>query len=302
MSKGIKMNNAYKRGLTTAAVVNIQELSKSDNGNLLCEDACCRARVEYNSGYARQATSTIVAPYLKLAKNCVHDLECKNSISGAVKGFVRNSNDIENTPDIFEDAQDGSFIFRLNFLNETKEQLNKLTTNILTTEYGAINLGSELVEIEHKLASYCKSAAGISRLRSLIQDKSDIAEFESLIKIQYKNEKIMWKDFFYDDERYHVLYNRLSRGEIDHPVAIRVTLKVIKNSAIEQYPISLQCYPEMEDKKCYTPWVNLHKNIKAPKLNSDASYIILGHANHSEKNIFRNLKFIINNKQQIVKE
>ncbi|MDR5907590.1 hypothetical protein [Franzmannia qiaohouensis] len=301
MAKGIKMVCAYKRELETATVRNIQELSKADNGSLFCEDPRCRTRVEYNSGYTRLATNTTVSPYLKLAKDCCHAAECKNSISGAVKVFVGDSRDVENVPDIFEDTQDGSFTFRLNLLEQSRTQLNKLSDKMATEPEGS-SLGKEYVETKKRLASYCKSAAGISRLRSLIQDRSDVEDFESLVKIQYKDRQVMWKDFFYDDERYHVLYNRLSRSRIEHPIAIRVTAKQVKSSKVEQYPVSIQCYAETEEQSSYIPWVNLHQDLKDLELSSGQSYIVLGHVSNSEKDRFKNLKFAINNRQQIVRE
>lgn len=301
MAKGIKMVSAYKRKGNSGVVLEIQNLSKEDNGSLFCEDPRCRTRIEYNSGYTRHATNTVVAPYLKLAKDCFHELGCKNSISGAVKVFVSDSNDVENIPNIFDELADGSFTLRLNLLEKSKSQLNDLVDKV-AKEPKNEQLGKDYIKTERKLASYCKSAAGIARLRNLILEGSDIAEFESLVKIQYKDKQVKWKDFFYDDERYHVLYKRLLSGRIDHPVALRVTAKLTRSSTIEKYPVSVQCYAQREEDCSYIPWINLNKELATLELQSDESYIVLASVNASENGRYKNLKVAVNNKQQIVPE
>ncbi|MBF4275163.1 hypothetical protein, partial [Vibrio anguillarum] len=104
-------------------LLEIENLSKDDNGRIFCEDSKCRTHIEYNSGYPIKATNTVVAPYLKLAKGREHSDNCKNSISGAVKIFVSESSDIEDVPNIFESKADGTFTLRLNLLERKRPMI-----------------------------------------------------------------------------------------------------------------------------------------------------------------------------------
>jgi len=301
VAKGIKMVRAFKHNGNTKQVCEIEKLSKNDNGTIFCEDEICRTRIEYNSGYTREATNTKVAPYLRLAKDCVHKSGCKNSVSGAVKVFVRDSNNVENIQNIFDELANGHYTFRLNLVEQSQKQMNDLVKKI-TKEPNNEQLGSDFIKTNKKLASYFKSASGIARLRSLILENDGISEFEALVKIQYQDKEIKWKDFFYDDERYHVLYNRLLKGEIDHPVALRLTVKSTRSSSVENSPISIKCYSENKDGSSYTPWINLHKELATLELTPNKPYIILASVNTSENGIFKNIKISINNKNQIVSE
>lgn len=301
MSKGIKMLKAYKNNGIAGSVVGIERLSRDDNGSLYCEDPNCRKKVEYNSGHVREATQTLVAPHLKLAKGHSHVPDCKNSVLGSVTIFVKESNDIENVPSIFDELKDGSFTLRLNLLQESKSELDRLIQNINKTS-STNNLSGEFIQINKKIASYCKSAAGIAKLRSLILDSQGVTELESLIKIKYKNEDIPWNDFFYDDERYHILFNRINKGTINHPIAIRITAKSIRSSQSIQFPTSIQCYSENNQNSFYIPWINLDKDLSNLTINSNNSYVVLAHATSTEKNNYKNIILKVSNENQIVSE
>ncbi|ASG05504.1 hypothetical protein [Vibrio anguillarum] len=298
MAKGLKMTRAFKGG----HLLEIENLSKDDNGRIFCEDSKCRTHIEYNSGYPIKATNTVVAPYLKLAKGREHSDNCKNSISGAVKIFVSESSDIEDVPNIFESKADGTFTLRLNLLEQSKSDLDKLVDKNSNSDSVEPKVGKDYVKTEKRLSSYCKSATGIARIRSLIQESSDAKELEALIKIEFKNQQVEWKDFFYDDARYHVLHNRIARGKIEHPVAIRVTAKQTRTSTNTTHPVSTQCYSEAKDGINYIPWLNIHRDLEDIELTSGNAYIVLGHVTSSHKGQFKGLNFKIGNKKQIARE
>lgn len=303
MAKGIKMRKALLRNGKVLSRVSINELSTENNRNIFCE--YCRVNIEYNSGYTLQATGTQVVPYLKLAKGEFHLDGCSNSISGAVKTFVASSSDIEYIPDIFEELTNGSFIFRMNLLQQTQRELSE-KLYLIEKEGNTDKVGREYVKTQQRLASYLKSAAGVAKIRSLIQDNSDIPEFERLIKIQYKNSHILWNDFFYDDERYHVLFNRASKGKVNHPVAVRLTAKRESKSKSVKFPLSIQCYSEGRDNNFYIPWFSVHKDLRSKLVQFNKSYIVLSDIKVSsgkEDNAkYKNINLSISNRNQIVEE
>lgn len=81
------------------------------------------------------------------------------------------------------------------------------------------------IRSEKQLASYFRSAAGIAKLRALIQESSDVEALKEAIKIQYKDSFVSWNDFYYDETRYKTLFNRLLKGKVSHPVAVSITLR-----------------------------------------------------------------------------
>jgi hypothetical protein len=50
----------------------------------------------------------------------------------------------------------------------------------------------------------------------------ELDRLTDLVKIQYKDSAHSWNDFYYDDDRYHVLVNKLEKSQIDHPIALVV--------------------------------------------------------------------------------
>lgn len=298
MAKGVKMIRAFKIYGDSGQYVSIKSLASSDNGSILCEEENCRTKVEYNPGHTRRATDTIVLPYLKLAKGCSHKEGCKNSTRGSIEVIVNSAKNIEDIPNIFEELSDGSYTIRLNFLAQTKSELNKISNKLLTDSKDP-KIGKDYIDSKEKLASYCRSAAGIARLRSLLLEREDIAALTSLMKIKYKSELITWNNFFYDDERYHVLFNRSNRNKIEHPIAMRVTPKLRSDSDDNA---SYQCSAENTSSSSYVPWLNLSEELSDLDLEIKKSYIVLANVRTSEKGRYKNLKLEIFNKMQIIEE
>ncbi|MBL0487278.1 hypothetical protein ACVDHI_04565 [Aeromonas sp. 25-248] len=310
MSKGIKMEFARKND-SGDVVFHISKLHKSDNGNLNCR--YCGTNVQYVSAYTRQASNTPVAAYLKLWQESKHAIGCSYSVKGAVDLLVADSNAVESTHPVFELQRDGSYLFRMNILLDAQRVAQYL-----------IESGGDFDSIEHlstprnyirseqQLASYFRSAAGIAKIRSLIQDSEDAEELSRLVKIQFKDDFIDWNDFYYDETRYHVLFKRLTNGHLPHPVAVNLTLKGQVNHAINAklFHWNFQCYSQIrkrDDKKMvYIPKLHMAKENFTKSISGDDTLLVVGNAWANEvkdkSSIFRGFNVSVFNKSQFKKE
>ncbi|WP_156830550.1 hypothetical protein [Methylobacter marinus] len=293
------------------AVFHVSKLQKSDNENLGCR--YCGADIQYVSAHTRGASKTPVSAHLKLWQDAEHRNSCGYSVKGAVEFLVADSKSVENTNPIFVLQNDGSYLFRMNILIDAQ----KVAQNI--TESGGRFESSEhlstrrnYIRSEEQLASYFRSAAGIVKLRSLIQESSDVEELKRLVKIQYKNGFISWNDFYYDDTRYHILFNRLAKGNLPHPVAVSVTLKgtVGLNKEARYFPWSFQCYSQINEenkkRRVYIPRLQLAKESLHRSMSDGETFLIVGDAWSNKVkddfSIFRSFNISVYNKSQFKKE
>lgn len=168
----------------------------------------CSTKIAYVSGHMRKTTP--VAPYLKLWKNEIHENNCKFSVDGSIQLLVSESKAVEDSgKSIFELDHDGSYIFRMNVLLDAKNEFQKIMDGYEKDQEVVLKKNINYLSNKKKLSNYFRLAAGIAKLRSLIEDSDDIELLKSKIKISYKDKKIPWNDFYYDESRYHVLFNRL---------------------------------------------------------------------------------------------
>lgn len=251
MAKGMKMGSCRKLNYDNE-IFALKQISKEDNGKLICQ--FCSAKVMYVSSHTRQSSKKKVSAYLKLWLNEEHHENCQNTLKKAVNHLVAQSQAVENSQPIFKKQQDKNIIFRLNLLQEAQKSLqSKPVCNQKTPEN--IFTGNKYVKSDKVLSSYFHSAVGIAKIRGLIeQDKDDIRGLENTVKIQYKGRLIPWNNFYYDDKRYHVLSKRLEKSKVEHPIALKVTVKkqpyYYENPS--RYPWNIQCFSEQyekEDKK-----------------------------------------------------
>lgn len=310
MAKGLKMEAARKKDFESR-VFNIGQLSKSDNGNLKCR--FCDAEVQYVSAHTKGASKTPIAAYLKLWQEENHNADCGYSVKGAVEQLVADSNAVEDISPIFELQEDGSCLFRMNILVDA-QRVAKDSLSIGNDHNGLVRQfdGRNYVRTERRLASYFRSASGIAKLRALVQDSSDVELLGRLVKIQHKDNFISWNDFYYDESRYHVLFNRLERSKLFHPVAVKVTAKGEVNyyAAAKYFPWSFQCYSETiyinGSKRVIIPRLQLAKERFANQISLGDTYLVVGEAWVSkakdEKSIFRNFNISVFNKSQFTKE
>jgi hypothetical protein len=310
LSKGIKMEFSKKNN-SGDVIYHISKLKKSDNGNLNCK--YCGTDIQYVSAYTRGASNTPVAAYLKLWQDAEHNDECGYSVKGAVDLLVAESNSVEDTNPIFVQQDDGGYLFRMNILMDAQkvaQDLSKSGKEFEASEH--LSSRRNYIRSEKQLASYFRSAAGIAKLRSLIQESSDVEALKNLIKIQYKDSFISWSDFYYDETRYKTLFSRLVKGKESHPVAVNITLKSELNffKEAKYLPWSFQCYSQtvdnQGDKLVFIPRLQLSKESFSKSISAGDTLLVIGDvwANNikDESSIFRNFNISVFNRSQFKKE
>ncbi len=310
MSKGIKMEFSKKKN-SGETIYHISKLKKSDNGNLNCR--YCGADVQYVSAHTRGASKMPVSAYLKLWRDAEHSNECGYSVKGAVDLLVAESNSVEDTYPIFELQDDGSYLFRMNILvdaQRVEQELSKSGKEFEASEH--LSSRRNYIRSEKQLASYFRSAAGIAKLRSLIQESSDVEMLKNAIKIQYKDSFVSWNDFYYDETRYKILFNRLLKGRVSHPVAVNVTLKgeVSLYKEAKYFPWSFQSYSQTVntdgEKLVYIPKLQLAKESFIKNISDGDTLLVIGDAwankVKDDSSIFRGFNISVFNRSQFKKE
>lgn len=293
------------------AIFHISKIKKSDNGNLTCK--YCGADIQYVSAHTKGSSKAPVAAYLKLWQEAEHSKDCSYTVKGAVDLLVAESNSVEGVNHIFELQSDGSFIFRMNILIDAQKVAQELSNSGGTFESsGHLSTHRNYIRSEQQLASYFRSAAGMAKIRALIQESTDIDKLKELIKIQYRDKFISWNDFYYDETRYQILYNRLVKGSVSHPVAVNLKVKGEVNyyEGAKFFPWSFQCYSQTtnnNDKKLvYIPKLNLSKERFAKSISSGDTLLVVGNVwikkLKDESSIFRNFNISVFNKLQFKKE
>ncbi|RQM78021.1 hypothetical protein EHZ47_02410 [Aeromonas jandaei] len=310
MSKGIKMEFARKND-SGDTLFHISKLHKNDNGNLNCR--YCGTSVQYVSAYKKRASKTPVSAYLKLWQDSEHAVGCGYSVKGAVDQLVADSNAVETTNPIFEHQSNGSYIFRMNILLDAQRVAQSLSDEGGNHDPSVhLSTHKNYIRSEQQLASYFRSAAGIAKIRSLIQDSEGAEELKGLVKIQFRDGFIDWNDFYYDDSRYHILYKRLVGSRIPHPIAVNLTLKgeVAHSIHAKKFNWSFQCYSQIKDldgkKTVYIPRLYMAKESFTKSIAGDNTLLVVGNAwaneLKDEKSIFRNFSISIFNQSQFKKE
>lgn len=310
MSKGIKMEFSKKND-SGGTIYHISKLKKSDNGNLNCR--YCGTDIQYVSAYTRGASNTPVAAYLKLWQDAEHNDECGYSVKGAVDLLVAESNSVEDTNPIFELQDDGSYLFRMNILVDAQkvaQELSKSGKEFKESDH--LSSRRNYIRSEKQLASYFRSAAGIAKLRALIQESSDVEALKNAIKIQYKDSFVSWNDFYYDETRYKILFNRLLKGRVSHPVAVNITLKGEASlyKEAKYFPWSFQSYSQTVttdgEKLVYIPKLQLAKESFTRSISAGDTLLVIGDtwANkiRDESSIFRGFNISVFNRSQFKKE
>lgn len=293
------------------AIYHISKLKKSDNGNLNCK--YCGTDIQYVSAYTRGASKIPVAAYLKLWQDAEHNEECAYSVTGAVDLLVAESNSVEDTNPIFELQDDGIYLFRMNILMDAQKVAQDLSESGKEFEASEhLSSRRNYIRSEKQLASYFRSAAGIAKLRALIQESSDVEVLKKAIKIQHKDSFVSWNDFYYDKTRYKILFNRLLKGRVSHPVAVNITLKGEVNlyKEAKYFPWSFQSYSQTVDnageKLVFIPKLQLAKESFTKNISAGDTLLIIGDvwANKikDESSIFRNFNISVFNRSQFKKE
>jgi hypothetical protein len=278
LAKGLKMEAAKKKSAGNR-IFNISQLSRLDNGNLKCK--FCDIEVQYVSAHTKKSSRTPVAAYLKLWQDSDYKEGCGYSVKIAVDELVAQSNVIEDISPIFELQEDRSYLFRMNILIEAQRVAQELS-DVETNNIERQSSGRNYVRSEQHLASYFRSASGIAKLRSLILESSDVELLTQLVKIKYKDSSISWNDFYYDETRYHILFNRLTKGNLPYPVAVNVIIREESEyyKAAKRFHWSCQCYCETTQinaiNRLIIPTLRLAEERLASQFSSDNKYLVVG--------------------------
>jgi hypothetical protein len=255
----------------------------------------------------RDSSNRKVSAYLKLWPNENHKKDCRNTVDGAVRQVVAQSKSVEGNQPILEDQQDGSVIFRLNLLKDAQKFIKKaVSISNSSRDIGKEFIGTDYVKSGQKIESYFRSAVGVAKIRTLIQENDELEKFKKLVKIQYKGRIYNWNDFYYDNDRYHVLANKLEKSRIDHPISLVVTTKkpfeYYENAPI--YPWTIQCFSERYNDKAKNrviiPKIKTSLEEIANMFNVQSTYILVGDVwlQPVKDDIYRNINIAIHTRAQ----
>jgi hypothetical protein len=304
MAKGIKMDSGRKKSVGQK-IFKISQISKKDNGDLSC--TYCSAKIMYVSSYMILSSGKKVSAYLKLWSNENHDEDCRNTVDGAVRQVVAESKAVEGNQSIFEDQQDRSVIFRLNLLKDAQEVIEKaVSINNNSRDIDKEFIGTDYIKSGQKIESYFRSAIGVAKIRTLIQENDELEKFKKLVKIEYKGSIYSWNDFYYDNDRYHVLANKLEKSRIDHPIALVVTTKkpfeYFENA--RKYRWTIQCFSERHNDKAKNrviiPRIKTSIEKIADMFTVQSTYILVGDVwlQPVKYDIYRNINIAIHTRAQ----
>ncbi|AFM58334.1 hypothetical protein JW319_22190 [Enterobacter cloacae subsp. cloacae] len=307
MAEGLKMFYA-RDARNIHSHIPVADIKESERDRLICE--FCPAKISWVKAHKRNGKN--ISAFLRLQKNEEHTFDCKNSVKSAITSLVAHSQNIEDGKLLLE-AQDSAFIFRMNVLIEASAALRKasFTPDEEADSEEKARKRIRYKKTEKRLADYFNTAAGIAKIRAKIEESSDKKTLSDLVKIDYNGKKISWNDFFYDEDRYPILFKKAEK--IAHPVAILITVKQAqKHINTERGSFcSLKgelCTLEHEDKskEFFAPGLTCNDTTFFENLGAKDEIIVIGKVRPTikqwgEGKIFKNLNINVFNKKQITR-
>ncbi|MCR6730104.1 hypothetical protein NVV44_10630 [Enterobacter cloacae] len=307
MAEGLKMFYA-RDARNIHSHIPVADIKESERDRLICE--FCPAKISWVKAHKRNGKN--ISAFLRLQKNEEHTFDCKNSVKSAITSLVAHSQNIEDGKLLLE-AQDSAFIFRMNVLIEASAALRKasFTPDEEADSEEKARKRIRYKKTEKRLADYFNTAAGIAKIRAKIEESSDKKTLSDLVKIDYNGKKISWNDFFYDEDRYPILFKKAEK--IAHPVAILITVKQAqKHINTERGSFcSLKgelCTLEHEDKskEFFAPGLTCNDTTFFENLGAKDEIIVIGKVRPTIKHwgegkIFKNLNINVFNKKQITR-
>lgn len=305
MAEGLRMFYArHKRDKSLR--IPVSDIRPEDREDLICE--YCDARIEWVKPHKRNGKN--ISAFLRLKKHVSHDPKCQNIVKTAITALVARSRNIEDGKNII--ADDGSnFIFRMHVLTEASEAAGK-ARRAFDEESDPEKKAVKRIcyqKTERRLSDYFNTATGVARIRAKIEENIDKQSLSELVKIDCNGKQISWNDFFYDEERYPILFKNASK--IDHPVAILITVKDekkhVKNQGGEFYGLNGEvCVIEHNDKTkdYFSPSLTCHSSDIFENLRPQDEILVVGKVKPStrpwKENItYKNININIVNKKQI---
>ena len=307
MAEGLKMFYArYERNIHLR--IPVEEIKESNREGLICE--FCPAKISWVTPHQRHGKN--ISAFLRLQRNEQHTSNCKNSVKSAITSLVAHSQNIEDGKLLLEE-QDSAFIFRMNVLIEASTALRqtRFTPEEEADPDEKARKRIRYKKTEKRLADYFNTATGIAKIRAKIEESSDKKALSELVKIDYNGKKISWNDFFYDEDRYPVLFKKAEK--INHPVAILLTVKQaqkhINTEKRNFYSLKGEvCTLEHDDKTkdFFAPNLTCNDTTFFENLDAKDEIIVVGNVRATtnrwgEGKIFKNLNFNVYNKKQITR-
>ncbi|RFA29937.1 hypothetical protein CAI21_08935 [Alkalilimnicola ehrlichii] len=313
MTKGLKMDEARRDGFGER-IFPIKELCKELNGTLRCKN--CNAQVQYVSSYTKESSKRPVAAYLKLWQGAEHEQSCPFTVKGAVEQLVATSESVEGADPLMVLQSDGNYLFRMNVLVDAVGELERSREGGATAAQPGHNREAATFRPSgRRLASYFRSAVGVARIRSLIQESDDLNLLKQLLIIEYKSNKVSWNNFYYDDERYQALYKALKSRRIQYPVAVQVTVKgsIEHYANAKKFAWSCRCYSQIVEidgtRHIFVPTIRFSDEQVASGIAAGKTYLLVCSAwlgNDSDPQakdgkviVYKNVSFGVHNPSQL---
>lgn len=299
----IKMNRA--RLISSGEKLTIDNILPSDNGNLKCY--YCDAKVSYVNAYRRETKNgtTYVNPFIRLFKKEQHAISCKYNVENLIETLVAESKNIEDTDDsIFEIKDEKKYSFRLHFLEEATKRALEGEDDLYINDFEKTSFGRKYKKINKTLATYIKTAAGVAKLYEIVKD-DDAKKLKDSIELIFNGSTISWDDFFYTFDRYDILFDKASKKEIIHPVAVHIIVKSEAEEKInKKYRFSFQCFSgnnEAGSNHIEIPRILTVSEEIAQSIKAEGAYIIVTtpFAYPENNNKFRNIFLPIGDTSQI---
>lgn len=214
MAKGIKMDAARH---PYHGVVPVRALVDGDVASLTCTG--CKAKIGYVREHRRELE--YVHAFLRLLPIESHKDDCENAIQVQVLRIVRDS--IEATGHELLEATAERHVFRLHVLTE------RYFDDLRATEQKGDSPDRVWIRYQqaaNTLDPYIRTASALALLYARTTPEDHVALRDS-IAFSMNGKKVAWKHFVYDEPTYGLLVSRLSRGPMDHPVAVLINVQRI---------------------------------------------------------------------------
>lgn len=307
MAEGLKMFFARHEG-KSKTVIAVSKIGPDDRNLLLCQ--FCDTKIIWVQAHKRNEKN--VSAYLRLAPNALHAEKCKNQIKIAIETLVSQSLNIEDNRNIFAKNKD-EFVFRMNVLVDADFEVSRAKKEFEETSNPEERERKRILyrDTKNRLTDYFNSASGIAKIRAKIDESSDKKALSEIVKIEFNNKKISWNDFFYDEDRYPVLFKKAST--IKHPIAMMLTVKsakeLISKNSSEFFTLKVDvCViknDDSEQKNYFAPALNSSHSELLDNFHPEDELIIVGRVKASSKPwkdiVFKNITFWISNKKQLSK-
>lgn len=169
------------------------------------------------------------------ARKQEHIESCKYHAVGQMTILARSSDD-----DVLSSFGKENFIFRLTMIHDEldgkmEQERDKISqgTTVLST--------NKKYESQGRLSSYLGTMKKIVELRNLLAN--DKKELTSIVEIDFRGEKIKWKNFYYEPDQYLQAYKYLKKLKYQdrHPICLEGTVNSINYiEKTDNYAVNLK--------------------------------------------------------------